>query len=272
MMPEELRSLFSSYESIALVANNETVDMAFVESMLPENTIFVFFNKCEKVVPVPFHRDAILWVRLRNLDEVLDPKRHQLRAFNLLPNLKTVVGVLAGRGPSYREESLDLPLKSPAVPATLDFDYLFPSFYPSSPSGRYASTGFAVAMALLENIGNAGIYLCGFSGVPGQTFSMNASHDWVFEQTLLQLMIGQGRLHRIDPSPIQAGSLSLSRIPQRYPEFKAADVALAATQAVNERFIGMERRVSKLWQMTGWIRAIKDIFRPARRAFRRLVD
>ncbi len=272
MLPEELRALFSSYESIALIANNENVDIELLENLLPANTIFVFFNKCEKVLSAPLQRDALLCVRLRNLGEILDPKRHQLRAYDLLPKLKTVIGVLAGRGLSYRTESIDVPLKSPVVPVTLDFDYLFPSFYPNFPSGRFASTGFAVALSLLECVGNAKIYLCGFSGVPGQKFSMNASHDWVFEQTLLQLMIARGRLHRIDGSPENATILSLSKISQRYPEFNPADVALAATQAVNERFIGMERRVSKLWQMTGWIRAIKDVFRPARKAFRRLVD
>ncbi|OJF95163.1 hypothetical protein AX761_18185 [Rhizobium sp. 58] len=269
MMPDELRALFSTYESIALIANNEKNDMAAIEGRLPENTLFVFFNQCDKVLAAPFQRDAILRVRLISLGEVLDSRKHQVRAHRLLPKLKTVIGVLANRGSARREEGPDAPLKSPAVPLTLDFDYLFPSFYPSR---RYASTGFAVALSLLENIGNAAIYLCGFSGVPGQKFSMNASHDWVFEQTLLQLMIGQGRLHRIDPQATDTAGPSLSRIPQRYPEFKPADVALAATQAVNERFIGMEHRVSKLWQMTGWIRGIKTVFRPARRAFRRLID
>lgn len=269
MTPDELRLLFSSYESIALIANNEHIDIDFIEGLLPENTLFVFFNKCDKVLARPFHPDAILCVRLRNLSEILDSKRHQQRAHQLLPRLKTIVGVLATRGSEGRKASLDAPLKSPVVPATLDFDYLFPGFYPNP---RYASTGFAVALSLLEHSGNAAIYLCGFSGAPGLKFSMNASHDWVFEQTLLQLMIGQGRLHRIDAKHGQGAIESLSRIPQRYPEFKSVDVALAATQAVNERFIGMERRVSKLWQMTGWIRAVKDIFRPARRVFRRLLD
>lgn len=264
-MPQELKAVFSGYESIALVANNEDIDIAFLEDVLPSNTLFVFFNRCEKVLSAPLYRDAVLCVRLRNLSEILDPRKHQERAEALLPQLKTTIGVLAGRG---LNDGCSDALRSPAVPLTLDFDYLFPGFYPVQ---RFATTGFAVALSILENVGGARVYLCGFSGAPGLKFSMNPGHDWVFEQTLLRLMIGQGRLHRLDPRPVHAAE-ALVNITMRYPEFTPVEVALAATQALNERFVGMERRVSKLWQMTGWIRGIKSVFRPARRAFRHMID
>src|SRR3954463_4837873 len=60
---EDRRPPFAAFSTIALVANSEEVDIAALRKELPDDTLFVFFNKVYKVLDRPFDGHALLAVR-----------------------------------------------------------------------------------------------------------------------------------------------------------------------------------------------------------------
>src|SRR3954451_1554781 len=60
---EEWRPLFAGFSAVALVANSEEVDIAALRKALPDDTLFVFFNKVYKVLDGPFDGHSLLAVR-----------------------------------------------------------------------------------------------------------------------------------------------------------------------------------------------------------------
>src|SRR4051812_25018666 len=60
---DDWRRLFASYSAIVLVANSDSVDIDSLRASMPEDALFVFFNKVYKVLDRPFNGNALLAVR-----------------------------------------------------------------------------------------------------------------------------------------------------------------------------------------------------------------
>ncbi|OLP55418.1 hypothetical protein BJF92_22990 [Rhizobium rhizosphaerae] len=258
-MTTQLQDILPAYEAVALIANSESVVIDEIVAALPEQTLYVFFTGCAKVLKGPFPRDAILCHRLvAGGTRFLKSQKHFDRAYAFFPDgLKAEVGMIADRGLAAGEPPPAAARESTLTPQTIDFDHSFGRFYPE---GRMPTTGFALALWLIEAMPQARIHLCGFTGVAGLQFNMYAEHDWTFEQTVLSLFEQSGRLTRL----AQGGGLStdaFARIHARFPEFGEARVALTAAQALANRFTGMERQMAKLWAMTKMRRQIRAFFK-----------
>lgn len=258
--PDDLHALFARRDLIALVANNEALDIEAVHRSLPEGTLFVFFTGCEKILTRKFEGEAALCHRLVTPDRFLKAPKYFRMAYSLLPDrLAAEVGIIADRGTSAGPRP-QAPRRSGLVPHLIDFDFEFAGFYPE---GRMPTTGFALALYLLEKCPSAKVCLCGFSGVAGLRYTVYPEHDWTFEQTLIQLFARSGRLLRTDGTPAAAGPLN--SIAQRYPEFGADLVALTASQVLASRFTGMERQMAHLWKQTRLRRTLNNAWRRIRR-------
>jgi hypothetical protein len=260
---DALHTALARYDLIALVANNETLDIDAVRRSLPERTLFFFFTGCEKILTRRFEGDAALCHRLVTETSFLKAPKYFRMAYSLLPeHLVAEVGILADRG-AASVPARPAPRESTLVPHLVDFDVEFPGFYPE---GRMPTTGFALALHLLEACPTARICLCGFSGVAGLRYTVYPEHDWTFEQTLIQLFVRSGRLMRTDAAGGQALDDPFEAITRRYPEFGTDVVALTASQVLASRFTGMERQMAHLWKQTRVRRTLNNAWRRLRRS------
>lgn len=261
--PDDLHTLLARHELIALVANNETLDIDAVRRSLPADTLFVFFTGCEKILTSKFEGAAALCHRLVTPDRFLKAPKYFRMAYSLLPDqLVAEVGIIADRG-IPEAPNAQAPRRSELVPHLIDFDFEFAGFYPP---GRMPTTGFALALHLLEKCPTARVCLCGFSGVAGLRYTVYPEHDWTFEQTLIQLFARSGRLLRTDGTSGAAAPGPLDSIAQRYPEFGADLVALTASQVLASRFTGMERQMAHLWKQTRLRRTLANAWRRTQRS------
>lgn len=260
---EDFEALLSGYETVALIANSESVDIDAITRALPDNTLYVFFTGCTKVLARPFEKDAILCHRLvSGGTKFLKSRKHFDKAYSLFANgLKTEIGIIADRVAVEGDLVLDTPRTSVLVPHAIDFNFMFGSFYPV---GRMPTTGFALVAWLAENVPHANICLCGFTGVAGMQFNMYVEHDWTFEQIVLQLFVKKGRIKRFEDNLYQPVG-TFARIHTRFPEFGEATIALVAANVLANRYTGMERQVAKLWSSTKLERRIRGFFRRFKR-------
>lgn len=260
---EGFLELLGSYDAIALIANSESLVIDSVMAALPQNTLYVFFTGCAKVLSKPFPKDSILCHRLvAEGTRFLKSRKHFESAYSFFPQgLKAEVGILADKAKTDRGP-LPAPRTSPITPLVIDFDYMFHGLYPA---GRMPTTGFALALSLLDLRPETKVYLCGFTGVPGTEFNMYSEHDWTFEQTVLQLFAKKERIIQLQESDVAAAQNWLTGVSNRFPEFAHGEVAMMAAQVIGNRLTGTERRVAKLWDQTKWQRKIKAYFKRFRK-------
>ncbi len=259
MQAEDFETILSGYEMVALIANSESVDITKITRTLPENTLYIFFTGCAKVLTEPFGRDAVLCHRLvAGGTKFLKSQKHFDRAYSLFKHgPKAEIGVIAERSPANGATAPSQPRTSELVPHTLDFDHTFGSLYPVD---RSPTTGFALAIWLAEKAPRANICLCGFTGVAGLQFNMYTGHDWTFEQIMLQLFVKKGRILRFEDSLSEPAG-TFAQIHHRFPEFSEATIALVASNVLANRYTGMERQMAKLWSKTKLERRIRGFFR-----------
>lgn len=263
---DDFKRILAGYDVIALVANNERIDIEQLALGLPERTLFVFFTGCEKILQHRFERDSALCHRLRNEHTFLKGQKYFDMAHSLLPaDLKATVGIIAGTSKGMGGAT-PVRRQSTLTPFLIDFDYDFPDFYPA---GRMPSTGFALALWLVEQCpATTRVALCGFTGVAGVKYSVYPAHDWTFEQTLLELMNLDGRVFRAEEGDVPGSGGSMVRIKARYPQFSDAQIGAVASQVLASRFTGMEWQMVKLWERNGrWERMLANGLRRLKRAF-----
>ena len=56
-------AIFAGHGAIVLVANSEDAEIERLSATLPADTLFVFFNKADRVLSKPFARDSVLVLR-----------------------------------------------------------------------------------------------------------------------------------------------------------------------------------------------------------------
>lgn len=258
---DDLIDLVRRYDAVALMGNSEGVDIDAITARLPENTLYVFFTGCAKILKKPFRHDAILCHRvIRDGQDFLKSRRTFDSAYSLFPGtLKGEVAVIADDGEPDAAPIRTLARTSPLLPVTLDFDHVLGRLYPA---GSTPTTGFAVAMWLLASAPEPQLWLCGFTGVAGTQFKLFAGHDWTFEQTALQLLSRTGRLRRQEDD-----SSGVDRFVRRFPEFDRADVSLVYAGVLAKQLTSMDRRITHLWTLTKIPRSVQTLYTRFRRKF-----
>ena len=250
--------LLRGYDAVAMIGNSEGVDIDAIVATLPENTLYVFFTGCAKVLNKPFSPDAVLCHRMiKNGEAFLKSRRRIENAHGFFKQgLKAEFGVIAGNGRPDDSPVHEEARRSPFFEITLDFDHTLGNLYPTD---RMPTTGFAVAMWILASVPDAKLWLCGFTGVAGSQFQLYAGHDWTFEQAALELFARSGRLRRYEQA--LTSSSGLERLARRFPEIDRSEIALVASDVLAKRFNGMEQQMTHIWSVTKIPRYLRDIYK-----------
>mgnify|MGYP000845391224 CR=1 FL=1 len=244
---------FGSYADIVVVANNDRLDIAQIAGRFGPDTLFVFFNRPDAVLKAPFGRPSLLVLRSDATGALVIYKKA----------LKAAVRWL--EGPEFRG-AINLRVHESEVFSPLadfegvavgfqDLTTYFEGFYPED---RWPSSGFAVAVWLLENV-KARIHICGFTGRRSETQKVQLIHDWGFEQTVLRSLIRAGRLFEAAASGPER--TAAERIGARFPEVSPEIALEAGLEVAGERIDGMNHMVDLLWSTTRGVRKIDGFFR-----------
>ncbi len=258
---DEFVALIQRYDAVALIGNSEGLDIDAVVAAVPENTLFVFFTGCAKVLRGPFPRDAMMCHRLiKGGSAFLKSQRTFDEAYSFFPaGLKAEVGILADKAPPPPSPSH----RHTAPECADDRDARLRPCARLVLSGRpNADDRLRRAMWILGEIPDAKLWLCGFTGSPAWSFTSTPSTT------------GPSSRRRCSSSCGRAGSLVRrgaaawrpDRITQRFPEFRQDEVALVAAEVLARRFTGMERQMAKLWTLTKVPRKIRSFLKRFRRS------
>lgn len=244
--PERLRGFFAGYGTIALVANSEAVDIAALTEALPQDTLFVFFTRCARILSEPFTRPAVLCHRLKRDGSHNEGPKHVAAARSRFGEgaLRGEIGLYAGpigeadgglaAGPADGE-GLGL----------LDITALFADFYTD---GMTPTTGFALSVWLEAQDLPGRIVLCGFSGVRGARFRMRTMHDWTLEQTALRMLEYRGRLSFLEHPG--GRDVPLLRMRNHFSDIPPEVSAFVAVDVLTDRLTGLDLLLSRLWRVT----------------------
>lgn len=249
---DDWHRIFSSFSHIVLVANSSVVDVAGLVEEYPSSTLFVFFNKVYKILESPFEGNAVLVSRAQpkgaNIvyrGEVGDVLSYFAKArFLGIMNLRL--------GP---EEKLNTAADFNNAPtAHLDLLGFCADFYTSE---KLPTSGFAMALWLLDLKIPASIVLAGFSARRSEKWRLVSLHDWNLEQTVLRLFARLGKI------TIHGGveQNAYAKLAKRFPDIPAEEIALAATEVLSERLADTNAEVDKLISLTNIIRASDNFLR-----------
>jgi len=250
----ELLEVISQYSDLILIGNSAEA-LRIDYGLIPEEALVVFFNRAHRILKRgPVDRDAMLVVRQMNPNKLLDGPKHLRWTCEKLPRLRAVTGLLAGPGGAQISTN-----NGPhPLPHLIDYNAGARDFYPN---GRSPTTGFAFLQWLLKNFPDKRVQLRAFTGVPDEQFSMNPSHDWIFEQASIRLLERAGRL-RTQAGPQDAITEQLRRA---FPTVDEDLIDSTVIQTIMDRSRGLERRLGRLWSISSPVRWFKAAFRPIRR-------
>ena len=187
---DDWRPLFASYSVIALVANSDEIDIDALRASLPEDTLFVFFNKVYKVLDKPFDGNALLAVRSGTGGPNILSRRGELDHVTSYFRSDRFLGIMCMRAGTV-EKITPASAFGGVQTGHLDLADYFVDFYPSD---HLPSSGFALAVWLCELDLERKILLAGFSAKRSGRWKIFDIHDWTFEQVVQRLLVRSGRL------------------------------------------------------------------------------
>ncbi|KQT83575.1 hypothetical protein ASG48_12445 [Aurantimonas sp. Leaf443] len=207
------------------------------------DTLFVFFNKVYKVLDAPFERPALLLARSsaaganivyrREVDAVLGYFGGE--AFLGLVNLR----VASGESFSPRGDF------GPRPVGYLDLAGYFDGFYDPA---FVPSSGFALAVWLVEQLPDATIVLAGFTGQRGAKWKIFRDHDWTFEQIVQRLLAKEGRLSEARKGAGQTAAIE--RIARRFPQVEPVALVSVASDVLAQRLDQSDGAMDELIVLT----------------------
>ncbi|MEV4605992.1 3-deoxy-manno-octulosonate cytidylyltransferase [Neorhizobium sp. LMR1-1-1.1] len=254
--PQEWKSFFSGFSHFVLVANSDEQSLEAIRSSYPETALFIFFNRVNKVLSKPFDGNSILVTRSNQAGSELVYRDILGQMVSLLPS-PGFKGVLNMRVVEF--EHLMEPSQFKQTPAgTLDLAEYFRSFYPRE---HTASSGFAMALWLCEHIPASKVVLTGFSATRGKKWKLFLIHDWVFEQSALNLLAMNGRIE-FSGKTVQNPYTALL---QRFPDLKNEDVLFASVQTLSMQLENSKRHIDRLISITAPLRLLYDGFKALKR-------
>lgn len=246
------RRVFSPYSHIVLIANSAAADVEELVSAYPPETLFVFFNKVYKILDRPFQGSAVLVSRAqpKGANIVYRGEVGEVLSYFARADFLGILNLRLGE-----EEKLNSAADFSNVPtAHLDLLGLCRDFYPT---GKLPTSGFAIALWLVELGIPASIVLAGFSAKRSEKWRLVSLHDWNLEQTFLRLFARSGKIGVHGA----IGQNAFDRLARRFPEIPPEDIALAAAEVLSERLADTNAEVDKLISLTNIIRASDNFLR-----------
>ncbi len=235
-------AFFGRFETILLVANSDAVRIEALRERYGERALFVFFNKVYKVLDRPFDGEALLVARSGPAGANIVYRREVADVVGLVrsPRFHGICNIRAGESERF---SAPAEFAVPEAVGHLDLAPDFQGFYPRT---HLATSGFALALFLIEAAPNARIVLAGFTARRSQKWKLFADHNWTFEQIVLRLLLRAGRLE-------STGAVAddvLGTISRRFPQFAPADVSAVASEVLAERLEGANLAIDDLLKLT----------------------
>lgn len=249
---EQWRDLFSPFTHIILVANSDDVHVNELERSYPDTTLFVFFNKVYKILDRQFSGSSLLISRAQPQGANIVYREEVADVIKLfLP--ERFLGILNLR--LATSEKLNTSADYLGTPTGhLDLAGFCADFYPDD---KVPTSGFAMALWLVDQKLPPEIVLAGFSAKRSDKWRAVNVHDWTFEQIFLRLFVRVGKL------AIHGGiaGSSYSSLTSRFPELPAAEISATMAEVLSSRLSQTDTRVDKLISLTNVLRAIDEFFR-----------
>ncbi|THK37016.1 3-deoxy-manno-octulosonate cytidylyltransferase [Ensifer sp. MPMI2T] len=257
---EQWRALFSAFSHIILVANSDQVNVRELQAEYPRTALFVFFNKVYKVLDEQFSGRSLLISRAQprgaNIvyrQEVADVvKLFAPREFLGIMNIRLAVSERLNTSSDY--------LGTPT--GHLDLTGFCADFYPQD---KVPTSGFALALWLVDQALPAEIVLAGFSAKRSETWRVVAVHDWTFEQVFLRLFARVGKLTMHG----DIATNSYTSLASRFPELPAAEISSTIAEVLSSRLSQTDAQVDKLISLTSVLRSIDKFLRRLKPKFLR---
>jgi hypothetical protein len=250
--PEQWRALFSRFSHVVLVANSDEVSVKELQEEYPETALFVFFNKVYKILDEQFSGNSLLISRAQPRGANIVYRNEVADVVKLLASQK-FLGIMNIRLAEI--ERLNTSADYLGTPTGhLDLVGFCADFYPKD---KVATSGFAMALWLVNQSLPAEIVLAGFSAKRSDKWRVVNVHDWTFEQVFLRLFARVGKLTMHGSRPAN----SYMTLASRFPELPAAEISATIAEVLSLRLSQTDAQVDKLISLTNAFRSIDEFLR-----------
>lgn len=250
--PEQWRALFSRFSHVVLVANSDEVSVKELQEEYPGTALFVFFNKVYKILDEQFSGNSLLISRAQPRGANIVYRNEVADVVKLLAPQK-FLGIMNIRLAEI--ERLNTSADYLGTPTGhLDLVGFCADFYPKD---KVATSGFAMALWLVNQSLPAEIVLAGFSAKRSDKWRVVNVHDWTFEQVFLRLFARVGKLTMHGSRPAN----SYMTLASRFPELPAAEISATIAEVLSLRLSQTDAQVDKLISLTGAFRSIDELLR-----------
>jgi hypothetical protein len=259
----ELIAQLGRYKTIVLVANSASVDIDALKNLYRDDTLFVFFNKVFKVLDATFDREALL-VSRSGPDGANILKRGEAQKIVSHFTSDRFLGVLnLVAGPQERFSPAEA-FGLGSVPVRhIDLSQGLVSSYPD---GKVPTSGYALATWLEQKLTGTIVVLAGFDATRSRRWRVIDAHAWTFEQVVIDLLVGAGRIRRDAMVP----SLQLEKIAATYPQFSANEIQIAISEVLARRLDATNTHVDELYSVTRLLQHLTRATRALRQFSRKL--
>ncbi|MGK9204206.1 hypothetical protein [Sinorhizobium meliloti] len=250
--PEQWRALFSRFSHVVLVANSDEVSVKELQEEYPGTALFVFFNKVYKILDEQFSGNSLLISRAQPRGANIVYRNEVADVVKLLASQK-FLGIMNIRLAEI--ERLNTSADYLGTPTGhLDLVGFCADFYPKD---KVATSGFAMALWLVNQSLPAEIVLAGFSAKRSDKWRVVNVHDWTFEQVFLRLFARVGKLTMHGSRPAN----SYMTLASRFPELPAAEISATIAEVLSLRLSQTDAQVDKLISLTSAFRSIDEFLR-----------
>ena len=258
------RSFFSGYRTIVLCANSDAVDIDELAACYGEGTLFVFFNKVFKILSQPFAGESLLVARSSPAGANIVYRGEVETVVSLLrsPRFGGVLNVKAGEAERFSPAEAFGTVRA----GHLDLSGELADFYPA---GFVPTSGFALALWLVEHCAGGRVVLAGFTARRSEKWKLFHDHEWTFEQIVLRVLANAGKIERDGASSADP----IAAIGRRFPDLSQAEIASVAAEVLGERLEGANIAIDRLYSLTrlqarfdGFLRRLKPRTRKAKLA------
>lgn len=250
--PEQWRTLFSRFSHVVLVANSDEVSVKELQEEYPGTALFVFFNKVYKILDEQFSGNSLLISRAQPRGANIVYRNEVADVVKLLAPQK-FLGIMNIRLAEI--ERLNTSADYLGTPTGhLDLVGFCADFYPKD---KVATSGFAMALWLVNQSLPAEIVLAGFSAKRSDKWRVVNVHDWTFEQVFLRLFARVGKLTMHGSRPAN----SYMTLASRFPELPAAEISATIAEVLSLRLSQTDAQVDKLISLTNAFRSIDEFLR-----------
>ena len=239
---ERWAQFFRGFRTILLVANSDAVRIDDLRARYGEGALFVFFNKVYKVLDRPFEGECLLVARSGPAGANIVYRREVGDVAKLVrsPRFHGICNLRVGTGERF---SAAEEFAIPEPVGHLDLSQNLSGFYPET---HLATSGFALALFLIDAAPEAQVILAGFTAKRSAKWKLFADHDWTFEQIVLRLLLRSGRLQ----STGSVASDIMGAVSRRFPQFTPGEVSSVAAEVLTERLEGANLAIDDLLKLT----------------------